>query len=133
MALPNQTPIFPYLLRADVATVSAANTARDGTGTVPTICTAGAQGTRIDLITIEAQVTTTAGVVRLFLHNGSAFFLWKEVLVTAITPSASVAAFRTEVSRSDGLPVMVLPSGYSLRASTHQAEAFSVCVSGGDY
>jgi len=125
--IPNTSPVLRGVPRGDTATVSAANTARDGTGTVVTVLTAGTNfGSVVDLITIEAQVATTAGVIRLFVHNGSAFFLWKEILVTAITPSTTLAAFRTEVSRSDGLPVLVLPAGYSLRASTHNAEAQTI-------
>jgi hypothetical protein len=133
MADMNTSPKYTGTLRADVATISTANTNRDGTGTVATICTAGAQGTRIDRVHIQAQGTTTAGVVRIFLHNGSAYFLWEEVLVSAITPGTGTEAFSTDVVRSDGLPYMVLPSGYSLRASTHNAESFTCAVLGGDY
>ncbi len=132
--IPNSIVVLPGVLRADTATVSAANTARDGTGTVPTILLANPNwGSRIDLITIEAQGTVTNGVVRLFLHNGSAYFLWREVIVAATTPSVTLAAFRTEVLRTDGLPVLLLPPLYSLRASTNTAEAFTVSASGWDY
>lgn len=104
--------------------LTAANTNRDGTGTVVTIATAGANGLRIDDITIKAQVTTTAGMVRLFIHDGTNYRLWKEVPVTAITVSATVAAF--EASLID--LALILENGWSLRAATEKAEAINVIV-----
>lgn len=104
--------------------LTAANANRDGTGTVVTIATAGANGLRIDDITIKAQVTTTAGMVRLFIHDGTNYRLWKEVPVTAITVSATVAAF--EASLID--LALILENGWSLRASTEKAEAINVIV-----
>lgn len=113
-----------------VAQISTANTNRDGTGTIGTVKSAGSDGTRIDLIRVVATGTTTAGVVRLFIHDGSSAILWKEVLVTAVTPSTSVEVFVAEVAPTE--PIL-LASGYSLRASTHNAEAFNVFAHGGDY
>ena len=66
-----------------MAQISTANTARDGSGTIVDVLTAGSNGTRIDDITITASGTTTAGVVRLFLYDGTNTRLWKEILVTA--------------------------------------------------
>jgi hypothetical protein len=116
--------------RAEAAVISAANTNRDGTGTIVTVFTAGASGSRIDDVTIQATGTTTAGVVRLFLHDGTNARLFKEVLVTAITPSTTVAAFSSTLY---GLG-LTIPTGWSLRASTHNAETFNVLVfSSGDF
>jgi hypothetical protein len=126
----NTTPIFTLTPRADVGQVVTANTARDGTGTVATIASAGANGTRIDLIRVQAIVTTTAGVVRLFIHDGTNFRLYKELLIPAATPSTTVEAYSVSYRPDEPL---VLPSGYSLRASTHNTETFNVHVHGGDY
>lgn len=104
--------------------VSTANTNRDGTGTIATILTAGANGTRIDDIDIVATSTTTAGMVRLFLHDGTNARLWKEIAVSAITPSASVAVFSSALRDL----ALILKSGWSLRASTHNAETFNIEV-----
>ena len=112
------------------AEISAANTARDGTGTVPTIFTAGSEGSLIELIRVVAEGTTTAGMVRIFLHNGATFFLYDEIPVSAITPSATVEVFQGEIVPSKPL---VLPTGWTLRASTHNAEVFNVFVTGGNY
>ena len=116
--------------RAALGQVSTANTARDGTGTLATIFTAGSSGSRIDDIKIQATGTTTAGVVRLFLHDGTNARLYDEILVPAITPSTTVEAFSAMLVNLG----IVLPSGWSLRASTNNAETFNVIVSrAGDF
>lgn len=128
------TPSFVAAPNTGIGQISTANTNRDGTGTVGTILTAGASGTRIDRVVVTAQVTTTTGMIRLFIHDGSAYRLWREIAVTAATPSASVKCFQAElVSPASGLPLVVLPTGYSLRASTHNAETFNVLAEGGDF
>lgn len=127
------TPSFAATPRVDAIAIATANTARDGTGTIGTAFTAGASGSRIERIRIQATVTTTAGVVRLFLHDGSTYFLLKEILVTAITPSTTVAAFSAEVDSSVLSQLTLLESGWSLRASTHNAENFNVFTFGGDF
>lgn len=110
--------------RAALGQVSTANTNRDGTGTLATIFTAGSTGSRVDDIVIVATGTTTAGMVRLFLHDGTNARLWQEVSVSAVTPSGTVAAWTQTLSNL----ALVLPSGWSLRASTHNAETFNIIV-----
>lgn len=127
------TPIFSQAVRHEVATISTANTNRDGSGTLGTIFTAGSDGSLIDHVDVQAIGTTTAGVVRLFIHNGSAAFLWKEILVSAITPSTTIEAFRASVDCSKPENRLVLPDGWSLRASTHNAESFNVHALGADF
>lgn len=111
------------------AALSAANTNRDGTGTIVTVASAGASGTRIDTVRIIGAGTVTAGVVRLFLNDGTNTRLLKEVMVPATTPSATVETFIQDIDFSAGL---FLPNGWSLRAATHNAEAFNVVARGGD-
>ena len=116
--------------RAALGQVSTANTARDGTGTIATIFTAGASGSRVDDIAIVSTGTTTAGVVRLFINDGTNSRLWQEILVAAITPSTTVQVW-SAVQLNQAL---LLPNGWSLRASTNNAETFNVNVTrGGDF
>jgi hypothetical protein len=110
--------------------VTTANTARDGTGTIATVLTAGASGTRIDDIYMVGTGTTTAGVIRLFVHDGTNARLLSETLVTAITPSTTVQVWSNTLL-SQGI---VLKTGYSLRASTQIAETFNIIVTrAGDF
>ena len=123
------SPIFVGTPKTWLAALSAANTNRDGTGTIITIVTAPAGGTRIDKVRAVAAGTTTAGVVRLFLHDGTNFRLLREIMVQAVTPSATVEVWSQDIDFPGGL---FLPNGWSLRASTHNAENFNVAVLGGD-
>lgn len=127
------TPAFATIPRSAVAVISAANPSLTDTGTIVSIMTAGAQGTKVERVRIKALVTTTAGMVRLWLHNGSANFLLEEVPVPALTKSASVAAFQADVDFSTPDRLLLLPASWSLRASTEKAESFNVHAVGADY
>ena len=127
------SPNFAATPRCAVGQVTTANTARDGTGTIATIMPAGANGSRIDQIRVQATGTTTAGVVRLFIHDGTNARLFRELLVAAVTPSTTVEAFSVALDLSAAGLALMLPSGFSLRASTNNAETFNVFAIGGDF
>jgi hypothetical protein len=128
----SSTPQFVALPQSFAVSITTANTARDGTGTLALLATgAVAPGTRIDKIRVQASGTTTAGVIRYFLDDGTTKRLLKERLVTAITPSATVAAFEDEWSIPDGI---ILPNAsWSIKVGTHNAENFNVVASGGNF
>lgn len=126
------TPIFVQAPRVAIGSLSTANTNRDGSGTIATIFTAGAVGSLIDHIDLNAIGTVTAGVIRLYIYDGSTAHLWKEVLVTAITPSTTVAVWSASIDCAQPFNGLLLQSGYSIRASTHNAENFRIHVIGGD-
>jgi len=131
----SQYPAYASAPRIGIGDLSAANTNRDGTGTIVSVFAAGASGSRIERVVVKATGTTTAGMVRLFIHDGAASKLYTEVPVTAITPSASLKAFEETLEgvTTPSLFPLVLPTGYSLRASTHNAETFEVTAVGGDF
>ena len=121
--------------RCAIGQVSTANTTRDGTGTIATIFTAGSNGSRIDAIILKAIATTTAGMIRLFVHDGTNARLLTEVPVTPLTPSGTLPSWEAQLNTNtmtQFLPVF-LPSGFSLRASTNNAETFNVIAEGGDF
>lgn len=116
--------------------ISAANTNRDGTGTVYVVLTGGANGTRVDRVQWKATGPTTAGVVRLYLKDTGtpSTRLLAEALVSALTPSATVKSAEGEFVRTDGQPLVLVPSGWTLLASTHNAESFDVVATvAGDF
>lgn len=118
------------------ARISTANTNRDGTGTLATLLTGGASGTRIERVNVKAISTTTAGVVRLYIADSQGtpnIRLVAELLVTAITPSTTVKTWEGELVRTDGQPLFLIPAGWTLRASTHNAESFDALVTAGDF
>jgi hypothetical protein len=131
----NTTPIFVITPRIGMVRMSIANTGRDGTGTLNDVITGGTNGTRIDRIVFRATVTTTAGMVRLFIYDGTNNRFWWEGPVTAITVGSSTPAWTyTLVSPDPQSPLLVLPStSYVLRAATNNAETFDVIAHGGDF
>lgn len=128
----NINPIFPLTPVIGLAQVTAANTNRDGTGTIVAVLTGAADGTRIHKITVKATVTTTAGMVRLFITGGGVTRLWKEIEILAVTVSATVQSHE-ETLELFGESALHLPSGYILSASTHNAEAINVVAEGANY
>jgi hypothetical protein len=126
----NSVPRYVDPGKSWAVAVGTANTGLDGSGTVATLVTAGANGSLITMVRVKAIVATTAGMIRFFLHDGSAFFLWHEIDVTAATPSGTVKSFAAEYQPTVAL---VLPSGWSLRVSTHNAEAAKCFAFGGDF
>jgi hypothetical protein len=128
----NTTPIFTLTPVVGCVAIATANTARDGSGTIGTVLTAGAEGTRIHRITMKATVTTTAGVIRLWIYTGTTYFLWREITTVAYTVSATVNAWEY-VLELLGERALILPTGYSLRASTEKAENCNVVAEGGNY
>jgi len=122
-------PAFAVTPRIASVNVATANTNRDGSGTVATLITGAATGTRIAEIVVQARVTTTAGMVRIFLHDGTTFFFFDEISIAAATVSASVKGTRQSVIYNN----LVLPSAsWSVRVSTHNAESIDVTALGAD-
>lgn len=69
----NTKPVFPKTPIAAVGqTLLTANTAKDGTGTVVTLVTAGADGAKFDGVNIAYTGTSVATTLKLFLNNGGA-------------------------------------------------------------
>jgi len=126
---------YASIPKCGVGQVSVANTSRDGTGTIVTVFSAGASGSRIDAIDLKAVGTTTAGMVRLFIHDGADARLLTEVPVIALTPSGTLPSWEAQLNTNTMTQVLplVLPTGYSLRAATNNAETFNVIALGGDF
>ena len=120
---------FAITPRISCVNIATANTARDGTGTVATLITGAATGTRVAEIVFKARVTTTAGQVRLFLHDGTSFFALDEIAVPAATVSSSVQSARGSLFYSN----LVLPNAsWSIRVSTEKGESIDVTAFGAD-
>jgi hypothetical protein len=128
----NTSPVYVLTPKTAIAVLSAANTNRDGTGTVVDLITGGTYGTRCDDIRITATATVTAGVVRMFLYNATAasYKLIDEFIVSATTPSTSVKVWQMALTDLG----IVLGYNDKLTFSTHNAEGFVVSLTrGGDF
>jgi hypothetical protein len=124
------TPVFVAAPKTWQQSMTTANANRDGTGTLVDVVSAGSNGSRVDSIHVEAQATTTPGMVRLYLFDGTTNRLFDEIPVSAVVPSGTVKAFQADISYPDGL---VLPSGWKLRAAPHNSETFNIFARGGDF
>ena len=117
--------------------LTAANTAMDGTGTVGTIITAGANGTRVNRLRIVHRGTNVATVLRVFENNGSTNAtpannnLVAEITVPANTLSQVAASVFYDLALN-----IVLKAGYKLNYTIGTAVAAGHSVSAldaGDY
>jgi hypothetical protein len=118
------------------ANLTTADTSLTAPTTVGTVLTAGASGSRIDYIEVQGVATTVAGLINLFVYDGSTYVLWQQVPVQAITSSTTVPAFGVYLSSNTNANIMPLnlPTGYSLRATTSVAQTgVRVTAYGGDF
>ncbi|MFZ6769929.1 hypothetical protein ACO0LM_22980 [Undibacterium sp. Di26W] len=134
----NQKPIFPLNPKVQISTlITAANTAKDGTGTVTQIsAAAGANGAYVESVEALPIGTNTASVLRVFLNNGSTptvaanNILWEEVSLPATT--LTEIAGQTKVV----IPInRAIPATYTLYATigTAVAAGWRVRAHSGDY
>src|SRR5690348_2394342 len=117
--------------------LTAANTAMDGTGTVGTIITAGANGTRVNRLRIVHRGTNVATVMRIFENNGSTNATpANNNLVAEITVAANTLS-QVAASVFYDLPLnIVLKPGYKLNYTIGTAVAAGHSVGApdaGDY
>lgn len=143
MSVTAQFSATPKIGMARITGTGAANTARDGSGTEATnifnVFSAGASGSRIDKVHVTACGTlaaNTAGMLRLFISDGTNKRLYREITLAATTPSASAVGVNNFSSAAIDLG-LILPDGHSLWATSHFADAagnqFDVIASGGDF
>jgi len=111
--------------------ISTANTARDGTGTIGTLLTADGNGYLVTRLDVTAAGTTSAGLVTVFLHDGSNYRLFTEITVSAVTPSTTLAAATAYWTASGS--GLYLPSGWSIRVATTIAQTLNVFAHYGKY
>lgn len=136
----NQNPIFTLVPNAAVSTISSANTARDGSGSLVTAFTAGANGSRVDFITFTSSQATPAAsaarVQRVFLTDtgGANPTLIQEVVLAAVTASATAIGATSTITFTNGL---VINTGQIIKVSQSiygsAADGTAVLVRGGNY
>lgn len=121
--------------------LTAANTAKDGTGTVLTVFTANnsvgnAAGGRVEKLKVRALGTNGQTVLRVFLNNGSSNAtpanntLYTEATIAATTLSETTALADNEIPLS-----LALPPGYKINCTigTAVAAGLQIAAVGGRY
>ena len=134
----NNAPIFSKIARAEwVNGLTAANIAKDGTGTVDTVFTADVtNGSYAQKIVIRPRGTNVASVLRVFLNNGATNATAANN--TLIAEIGLPATTNTEVAALAGLELPLnipIPPGYRLQVTlgTAVAGGYAVTAMGGDY
>ena len=132
----NTSPIFPIAPRSQHMTVvgAAAITARTaivGTTGLTLLFTPGANGSRVDQITFTATGTTLAGIMDVWLYDGTNSQLLQEFAVTVVTPNTTTTVGYTSTLNFTNL---TLPSTHAIYVSSQVASQLigAVCQ-GGDY
>jgi hypothetical protein len=136
----NTSPIFVLTPNVGMARLAAANTARDGSGSISTVFTAGSNGSRVDSITFNsAQASAAASstmVGRVFITDnaGANPRLLQEVVIAPVTASNTVIGATQTITFTNGL---VIPSGTLLKVAISVyagvQDQMDVIARGGDY
>lgn len=147
MAAANTSQIFSSKGVIGWQTLTTANTAKDGTGTVALIFTADASnGGRVERIRAVPLGTNVATVLRIFINNGSdpttaannTLYAQATLAATTNTEIAALAAVElpNALTVADGTAFpLVLPPGYRIYATlgTAVAAGYAVQAIGGSY
>lgn len=138
----NTNPIFSArgAIQWAPSILSAANTAKDGTGTVATVFTGNAAGNNagnfVQKLIARALGTNVATVLRVFINNGSASTTPANNSLIAEFTLAATTLSETAAQPDYVLPLnFVVPAGFKLNATlgTAVAAGYAVTVLGGEY
>lgn len=114
---------------ADAAVASSGSSITPTASSFVTLLTAGASGTKVEEVRFEGTGTTLAGLVRLYLFDGTHYWLFDTVVVTVVTPNTTTANFQ-QVNTYTNLE---LKSGDTLVvSSTVASQLVNVIALGGD-
>ena len=107
-------PSFISTPRIGRCSLSTANTATDGTGTITDLIVGVAAGTRVLSVVVQGTATTVASLVNLFLYDGTNWDLFDQVTISATTGSNTVKGYRLVTGYTD----LVLPSASAKLGAT---------------
>lgn len=136
----NTSQIFP--LSGDVqwpgsaAVLTTANTAKDGTGTVLTVCTAPTDGLYVEKLRFVPLGTNVATVARVFVNNGSATSTAaNNSLFAELSLPATTLTETAEMGTKELTLRLALPATYKLTAviGTTVAAGWAVTAVNGKY
>ena len=138
----NTAPIFSVKgsIQWNPAILTAANTAKDGTGTVATVFTGNAAGNNagnfVQKLVARALGTNVATVLRVFINNGAtnATALNNSLLAEMTLPATTLSEIAAQTDYV--LPLnFVIPAGFRLNCTigTAVAAGYALTIIGGEY
>lgn len=122
----NNDPVFAKTPKHSAVAVSSANTNLDGSGTIATVLTAGADGAIVTSLKCWATATSTAKRCNIFLSTdgGTTWKLHESGLMAAYTvANTTVQTPVTFVDKSNPDAAIVLPAAAKIGATVQIAEA----------
>jgi hypothetical protein len=123
------SPAFAVTPRVGAVSIATADSSYTAPSNVGTVLTGVAAGTRIAEVVVKCAATSAAAIVRLFLYDGTTYWLFDEVTIAAATGSSTVQQTRVSVVYNN----LILPSAsWSLRATTSVSQATHVTALGAD-
>lgn len=123
------SPAFAAVPRIGSVSIATADSSYTSPTNFGTLITGASTGTRIAEIVVKNAATASAAVVRIFLHDGTTYWLFDEVTIAAATPSATAATTRT----STGYNNLILPNAsWSVRVTTSVGQTTHVTALGAD-
>jgi hypothetical protein len=123
------SPAFAVTPRIGAVSIATADSSYTAPSNVGTVITGASTGTRIAEIVVKCAATSAAAIVRVFLYDGTTYWLYDEITVAAATGSSTVQQTRVSTSYSN----LILPSAsWSVRVTTSIAQATHVTAFGAD-
>ena len=122
-------PVYAVTPRIGAVSIATADSSYTAPTNVGTLITGVAAGTRVAEIVVKCAATSAAAVVRVFLYDGSTYYLFDEITVAAATGSSTVLQTRVSTSYTN----LVLPSAsWSVRVTTSVSQATHVTALAAD-
>jgi hypothetical protein len=123
------SPAFAVTPRIGAVSIATADSSYTAPTNVGTLITGAATGTRIAELVVKCAATSAAAIVRVFLYDGTTYWLFDEVTVAAATGSSTVQQTRVSTTYTN----LILPSAsWSVRVTTSVAQATHVTAFGAD-
>ena len=122
-------PAFAVTPRISSVLVNTAESSWTAPTNVGTLITGAATGTRIAEIVVKSVQTSAAAIIRMFLYDGTTYYLFDEISISAATGSNTVQQSRVSNSYAN----LILPSAsWSLRVTTTISQAAVVTALAAD-
>ena len=128
------SPIFPSAPIVGIASLVSASaittrTPITGTTGLVQLTATSTNGTRVDAITVKAQGNSTAGLLDVWVYNGTTAYLYDEITIATVTANTTTASNVATNTYS----TLTLPPTYQLYVSQTVSSNVSVMAFGGTY
>lgn len=123
------SPVFAVTPRVTAVSIATADSSYTAPTNVGTLITGASTGTRVAEIVVKNAATSAAAIVRVFLYDGTTYWLFDEITVAAATASSTVQTSRVSTLYNN----LILPSAsWSVRVTTSVSQTTHVTALGAD-